>query len=168
MATDVNSVSFCILGSSQSIPAFENYLRVLSSSTLSDLGISSKSNVMTDKDIFQSLLTAVFITPPKISNNCNINVTAMPRPGLRRGSDSQIDMLLGDLSDYGIPFTSINSTQFSLQYLCNYQAWKPLTSFVIDVCVATSSLLMVFGGALKLAVAFFARRTLVSGEPLAG
>ena len=82
------------------------------------------------------------------------------------GNTSQINMVLGDMANYSLPFTSIQPTQFNAQYLCHYQAWKPRTSLITDVFVATISLFMVFWGALKVALNFFAKRTSADGKRL--
>ncbi|KAF8596420.1 hypothetical protein BDV93DRAFT_66240 [Ceratobasidium sp. AG-I] len=136
---------------SQSVEAFENYIQVLSSSILSDLGITSKPNVMTDCDLFKRVIQP-------------IDFTYRTNMGTSSGNISQVNMVLGDMSNYSFPFASVQPTQFNAQYLCHYQAWKPRTNLITDVLVATVSLFTVFWGALKLALDFFARRASTDGN----
>lgn len=115
------------------------------------MGIASQSNVMSDIDLFKP-----YIQPVDFSFRAGSTFWS--------GNTSQVDIILADVSNYGLPFTSIQSTQFNVPYLCHYQAWKPRSNLFTDVCVATLSFFMVFWGAFNLTLTFFAKRTSVDGK----
>ena len=141
----------CILNSQQVVVAIENYLRILHSSLLSDLGIVSQSNVMTNAELFKRL-----IRPIDYSFRAD---------DIRfSGNMSKIDTVSADMSSYSLPFTSIQSTQLNIPYLCHYRAWKTQTNLMTDVSVATLSFFMVFWAGFNLALGFVARRTSIDGE----
>lgn len=145
------TIPLSTLDSSQSVAVFENYLRILSSSILSDLGIALQSNLMANTDLFKQ-----FLVPVDFSYRGALVTMS--------GNTSQVNTVLANMSSFNLPFTSIQSTRLNTQYLCHYQAWKTGTNLVTDVCVATASLFMVFWGGLKLALAFLAKRASIDGE----
>ncbi|KAF8596404.1 hypothetical protein BDV93DRAFT_610898 [Ceratobasidium sp. AG-I] len=140
--------------SPQSPIFFKNYLWILSSAILSDLGIASQPNVMASKDLFMN-----YIEPVSFSE---IVATKMPSIPIT------VNGILANMSSYNLPFTSIQPTRFSAQYLCNYRDWKTPTSLVMDICVATTSLFLGFWGTLRVVLGFLARRMSAKSKALNG
>lgn len=128
-----NNFSVRVLDNYQAVAVFKNYMRILSSSILSDLGIASQSNVLANADLFKSLMQ-----PVDFAYRGTLNT--MP------GAMSKVNAMLADLSNYSLPFTSIEPMQFNAEYMGHYQGWKPRESLAMDVCVAIASLFMVFWG----------------------
>ncbi|KAF8596406.1 hypothetical protein BDV93DRAFT_572014 [Ceratobasidium sp. AG-I] len=130
----------------QSPVALENYLRIMSSAILSDLGVASQPNIMTSTDLFKS-----FIRPVNFQHDGNESNSA--------GTTSKINTILADMSSYNLPFASIEPTEFSALYLCYRRNWKTSANLVMDVCVATTSLFLAFWGTMRVILGLFARRT---------
>ncbi|KAF8596411.1 hypothetical protein BDV93DRAFT_610903 [Ceratobasidium sp. AG-I] len=127
--------------SDQSDTVLENYLRIFYSAILSDLGIASQSNVMTDTDLFRRVIQPTnFSSHPAADNK------------------SEINAVLANLLEYKLPLTSVQPSRLNSEYLCHYYNWKTRSNLVMDVCVATASLFMAFWSSLAVVLASFARK----------
>ncbi|KAG8697877.1 hypothetical protein FRC08_006257 [Ceratobasidium sp. 394] len=134
--------------SPSSVQACENYLRMLSASILSDLGVVSQQNPLTNADAFKAA-----IQPLDWAWRGNTSLT--PFANLISGPN---------MTTYNIPYNFVRPTSFNAQYLCHYISWKATSNLIVDVFVATSSLFTLFWGTLHVSLAFFAKKKSPKGN----
>ncbi|KAF8608194.1 hypothetical protein BDV93DRAFT_244329 [Ceratobasidium sp. AG-I] len=90
-------------------PAFQNYLRLLSSSILCDLGATPQQNILTNSDSFKNWIS-------------NIGTTQGPH----------INKILANMSEFNLPLHLNQTTRLNTQYLCHHISWKPRTVLLAD------------------------------------
>ncbi|KAG8721354.1 hypothetical protein FRC09_008016 [Ceratobasidium sp. 395] len=125
-----------------SMAVFENYAYVFWSTVLSDLGVSSKPNILTDDDLFRQTIHSNLSLPRGISVAW-INGTA-------------VDYVLGETVSFHLPFNDVRPTLFNARYICRKVVWKEPGSLVGDVLVATISFFMAFWSGLHITLRYFA------------
>ncbi|KAG8777048.1 hypothetical protein FRC12_000563 [Ceratobasidium sp. 428] len=125
-----------------SMAVFENYAYVFWSTILSDLGVSSKPNILTNVDLFRQTIHSN-LSPPRGISVTWINGTA-------------VDYILSDTTSFHLPFNDVRPTLFNARYICRKVAWKEPGSLVGDVLVATISFFMAFWSGLHITLRYFA------------
>lgn len=124
----------------------ENYLRIFYSAILSDMGIASKSNVMTDIDLFKRVIRSTDLSSPAAGNK------------------SEVNAVLENFPEYNLPLASVQPSRLNSEYLCHYTSWKTHSALAMDVCVATASLFIAFWSSLQIILAFFAKKSSNRGK----
>ncbi|QRW02500.1 hypothetical protein RhiLY_01498 [Ceratobasidium sp. AG-Ba] len=128
---------------------FENFATALWSAILSDLGMASPPNAFVHTDLFQQMIHSNLSGLSGISYSW-INGTAA-------------DYVLSNLTNMHLPFNDVQPTSFNAKYLCHTITWKPITSLIVDVLVATSSFFLLFWGLMNLILKHFASKSTIQG-----
>ncbi|QRV88342.1 hypothetical protein RhiJN_16360 [Ceratobasidium sp. AG-Ba] len=128
-----------------SVAVFDNFATALWSAMLSDLGMASPPNAFVHTDLFQQMIHSNFSDPPSGISYSWINGTAA-------------NYVLSNMTGMQLPF-DVQPTSFNAKYLCHKITWKPITSLIIDVLVATSSFFLLVWGLLNTILAYFASKS---------
>ncbi|KAG8723980.1 hypothetical protein FRC09_000877 [Ceratobasidium sp. 395] len=128
-----------------SIDVFQNFASVFWSAVLLDLGVTTGVNILTDIELFRQVIRSNIPVDQDFSYDWITGPAA--------------DFVLSNVTRFGLPLNSTQSTWFNARYLCPQIKWKAPASLAVDVLVATTSLFMVFWQVLHLALRYVASRS---------
>ncbi|KAF8595149.1 hypothetical protein BDV93DRAFT_564674 [Ceratobasidium sp. AG-I] len=125
-----------IFNSTTMIP-FENFVQVLWSAVLFDLGGDASLNVLTDVELFKRLV----------------------RQHSEGDGGTGVGYVLNHLSESNLPFNQTEAVPLNARYLCRRRSWKTPTNLFVDVLVATSSLFLIYWNLVNFVLRCFATRS---------
>ncbi|KAF8596075.1 hypothetical protein BDV93DRAFT_573022 [Ceratobasidium sp. AG-I] len=119
-----------------------NFVQVLWSATLFDLGVSSPNNRLTDPELMRKSLE---------TNFDKFGTTSVTWP-----SSHGVDQVVANMTGYGLPLEAPQPVSLNARYICRRMVWKKPANLAVDVLVATASLFMAYWGILNFVLSFFA------------
>jgi hypothetical protein len=136
--------------SNTNIGVFENFALVLWSAVLSDLGVTSQPNILTDPELMRKVIHLGLDVPQGIELSW-INGTAA-------------DFVLSNMTEFKLPFNNTQAASFNARYLYRKMWWKTPTNLAVDVIVATVSFFLLFWAVLQLALRYLAVKSSANGQ----
>lgn len=124
----------------------EIFVNVLRSAIFLDVGVGFGHNLLNQ--------------PERMRQVFQQNLGSISRLNTTRTPDIYFaNLVLQNMTDYGVPLDEPHPVQFGAQYLCDRLKWKEPSNLILDVLVATVSLFLGYWAMLNFILRFLATRS---------
>lgn len=123
-----------------------NYVQVLWSAALLDLGVNAPYNRLTNRELMLEKLKTDF--------------TASQGTNVQWPDNHEVDTILANMT---VPLAAPQPVALNARYICRRMVWKTPANLVLDVLVATVSLFMAYWAVLNFVLSFIAVKSSPNG-----